>query len=160
METNVNSVRRTKRFVLIYTKGLTMENNIIKFSSSKRYVGTWNGNAVEVKDSLKEKSVFIKYGIKNLEDAERIIGENLVSLDKVEEIRKEIMGNTDIEKIMCDYKNYPTPEKESVLKVILFLMKKMEYVNKKLFGVKKIIEEIESIGIKLEKNFNPFENFS
>lgn len=135
-----------------------MDNNIIKFSSSKRYVGTWNGNAIEVKDSLNEKSVFVKYGIKNLEDAERIIGEKLVSLDKVEEIHKEIMGNTEIEKLMCDYKSNPTPEKESVLKVILFLMKKMEYVNKKLFGVKKIIEDIESIGIKLEKNFNPFEN--
>lgn len=135
-----------------------MENNIIKFSSSKRYVGTWNGNAIEVKDSLNEKSVFVKYGIKNLEDAERIIGEKLVLLDKVEEIHKEIMGNTEIEKLMCDYKSNPTPEKESVLKVILFLMKKMEYVNKKLFGVKKVIEDIESIGIKLEKNFNPFEN--
>lgn len=135
-----------------------MDNNIIKFSSSKRYVGTWNGNAIEVKDSLNEKSVFVKYGIKNLEDAERIIGEKLVSLDKVEEIHKEIMGNTEIEKLMCDYKSNPTPEKESVLKVILFLMKKMEYVNKKLFGVKKVIEDIESIGIKLEKNFNPFEN--
>lgn len=135
-----------------------MENNIIKFSSSKRYVGTWNGNAIEVKDSLNEKSVFVKYGIKNLEDAERIIGEKLVLLDKVEEIHKEIMGNTEIEKLMCNYKSNPTPEKESVLKVILFLMKKMEYVNKKLFGVKKVIEDIESIGIKLEKNFNPFEN--
>jgi hypothetical protein len=135
-----------------------MDNNIIKFSSSKRYVGTWNGNAIEVKDSLNEKSVFVKYGIKNLEDAERIIGEKLVLLDKVEEIHKEIMGNTEIEKLMCDYKSNPTPEKESVLKVILFLMKKMEYVNKKLFGVKKVIEDIESIGIKLEKNFNPFEN--
>lgn len=137
-----------------------MENNIIKFSSSKRYVGTWNGNAVEVKDSLKEKSVFIKYGIKNLEDAERIIGENLVSLDERDRVGIDIVGNGEIEKLMCDYKSNPTPEKESVLKVILFLMKKMEYVNKKLFGVKKIIEEIESIGIKLEKNFNPFENFS
>jgi hypothetical protein len=135
-----------------------MDNNIIKFSSSKRYVGTWNGNAIEVKDSLNEKSVFVKYGIKNLEDAERIIGEKLVLLDKVEEIHKEIMGNNEIEKLMCDYKSNPTPEKESVLKVILFLMKKMEYVNKKLFGVKKVIEDIESIGIKLEKNFNPFEN--
>jgi hypothetical protein len=135
-----------------------MDNNIIKFSSSKRYVGTWNGNAIEVKDSLNEKSVFVKYGIKNLEDAERIIGEKLVLLDKVEEIHKEIMGNTEIEKLMCDYKSNPTPEKKSVLKVILFLMKKMEYVNKKLFGVKKVIEDIESIGIKLEKNFNPFEN--
>lgn len=135
-----------------------MDNNIIKFSSSKRYVGTWNGNAIEVKDSLNEKSVFVKYGIKNLEDAERIIGEKLVLLDKVEEIHKEIMGNTEIEKLMCNYKSNPTPEKESVLKVILFLMKKMEYVNKKLFGVKKVIEDIESIGIKLEKNFNPFEN--
>lgn len=135
-----------------------MDNNIIKFSSSKRYVGTWNGNAIEVKDSLNEKSVFVKYGIKNLEDAERIIGEKLVLLDKVEEIHKEIMGNTEIEKLMCDYKSNPTPEKESVLKIILFLMKKMEYVNKKLFGVKKVIEDIESIGIKLEKNFNPFEN--
>lgn len=135
-----------------------MDNNIIKFSSSKRYVGTWNGNAIEVKDSLNEKSVFVKYGIKNLEDAERIIGEKLVLLDKVEEIHKEIMGNTEIEKLMCDYKSNPTPEKESVLKVILFLMKKMEYVNKKLFGVKKVIEDIESVGIKLEKNFNPFEN--
>ena len=135
-----------------------MDNNIIKFSSSKRYVGTWNGNAIEIKDSLNDKSVFIKYGIKNLEDAEKTIMEKFVLLDKVEEVRKEIMGNTDIEKLICDYKSNPTPEKESVLKIILFLMKKMEYVNKKLFGVKKVIEDIESIGIKLEKNFNPFEN--
>jgi len=134
-----------------------MDNNIIRFSKTKRYTGYWNGNMVEIKDTTTEKSFFVKYNVKNQEEAEKIIAEKILELDKAEDFRKELMGNTDIEKLMCDYKLYPTPEKENVLKIILFLLKKMEYVNKKLFGVKKIIEQFEELGIKLDKKYNPFE---
>lgn len=129
--------------------------NIIRFSTTKRFIGTWNGNAVEIKDTKRDKSVFIKYGIKTEPEAEKIIMDTLVSLEEKPTI--EINGNSEIEMLMNDFKNNPTPEKEKNLKLICFCMKKMEYVNKKLFGVKKIIEKMDELGIKIEKGYNPFE---
>jgi len=133
-----------------------MENNIIKFSSTKRFVGTWNGNAIEIKDTQKDKSVFIKYGVKNREEAETILLENIISLE--EKPIPDMIGNSEFEILLNDFRKKPTAEKENNLKMICFCLKKMEYVNKKLYGVKKILEQLEEAGIKIEKGYNPFES--
>ena len=41
------------------------------------------------------------------------------------------------------------------IKTILFLLKKMEYNNKKKYGINEIIKDIEQY-ILIERGFNPF----
>ena len=125
------------------------------FSETKKFVGVYEKGIVTIKQT--DTGIVIAKFNENENDANKTIEKYMKVLeDSSQNIPYQNMN--EIEKMIEGYKDYPTSEKELKLKIILFFMKKMEYMNKKVYKISEYVELIENIGIKLEKGWNPFEN--
>lgn len=127
---------------------------IIKFSESKRYTGTYENGIVEIVDNENCKVVFKK-------ECKEYIATDIIKdeIHKLEEKQKGKNSNEKtnmIDEMIVEYDKTKDSSLETRLKTILFFMKKMEYVNKKVYHVSEYIEKLENIGIKLEKGWSPF----
>lgn len=84
----------------------------------------------------------------------------LVARQKFEELNQSNETATKklyYQEILEDYENNPTPENQEKVRFLLFVLKKMSPVNRKIYRVNSIIGQIEDLGIKIKKDYNPFE---
>lgn len=87
---------------------------------------------------------------------DKIILEEIATVLSDLRLEKEESDNSIVGKEIDRYISFPTDVREESLQVVLFLLKKMEYLNKKKYHAQKYIEKIELAGIKIDKGFNPF----
>jgi hypothetical protein len=127
---------------------------IIKFSESKRYTGTYENGIVEIVDNENGKVVFKKECKEYI--ATDIIKDEIHKLEEKQKGKNLNEKTNMIDEMIVEYEKTKDSSLEIRLKTILFFMKKMEYVNKKVYHVAEYIEKLENIGIKLEKGWSPF----
>lgn len=127
---------------------------IIKFSESKRYTGTYENGIVEIVDNENGKVVFRKECREYI--ATDIIKDETHKLEEKQKGKNSNEKTNIIDEMIVEYDKTKDSSLETRLKTILFFMKKMEYVNKKVYHVAEYIEKLENIGIKLEKGWSPF----
>lgn len=127
---------------------------IIIFSESKRFTGSFDNGVIVIVDNENGKTVFKK-------ESKEYIATDIIK-DEIHKLEEKLKGNSQNEKMnmidemIVEYEKTKDSGLEIRLKTILFFMKKMEYVNKKVFHIAEYIEKLENIGIKLEKGWSPF----
>jgi len=124
-----------------------------KFSEHKNFIAVINGENLKLKNSL--SAILIEKNIKDIVELEKYIQY------KFSEYEKIMMENKTQDKHLSTFliNNYIKDDNElneTYLKTFLFLLKKMDSQQKKIYGIYDIIEDIQKY-ISYKYNFNPFD---
>lgn len=129
--------------------------SVMRFSPNRLFYGNYDEQLKEVSvyESDTNKKIAVVLKVVSLEDADKYLEK------KFEELELKIESNSEslLDNLISNYKKYPCDINKKYLKTFYFLLKKMEYTNKKVFKVDEILKRFDEIGITIEKGFNPFE---
>jgi hypothetical protein len=130
-------------------------SKILRFSNGKMFYATYEEDKMTIMifEADTNKNVLVVKNVVSLDDAECKL------VHYFEQLEGDIDIETDslMETLILKYEKEPNDRNKKFLKTFYFLLKKMEYTNKKIFRVKEIIQRLDSLGVIIEKDFNPFE---
>lgn len=130
-------------------------SKILRFSNGKMFYATYEEDKMTIMifEADTDKNVLTIKNVVSLDDAECKL------VYHFEQLEAGIDTNTEtlMENLISCYEKNPSDKNKKHLKTFYFLLKKMEYTNKKIFRIKEHIERLDSLGIVIEKGFNPFE---
>ena len=125
-----------------------------KFSQHKNFMAIIDGGKVQIKGN----EILIETTIKDIEEMELFIKNKFIEYEKILMEKSDKNKNLDSFLINNFLENGGDLEAKH-LKTFLFLLKKMDSTQKKIYGAHETIEKIEKY-ITTTRNFNPFEKTS